>query len=242
MEKKYKNISLFFVGVFLVIIWGFYKSYIVYFPTFEGGYVGGSYNYIQHTHGALMLTWILFLIIQPILIKRKLYNIHRTIGKISYFIVPMLLFSIFLVTKTFYYRTLTYPNEFASTEKDAIGTITGLAYIVAFAIFYLLAISNRKNIPNHMRYMIGTSLLLINPGLSRALFYFFGMAESGLAVSDYVAMSIAICFMVYDYRNNKNYKPHIVILVVLLITHLIWVFRYTDVWQTIGANIVRHLF
>ncbi len=48
MEKKYKNIPLFFVGVFLVLIWGFYKSYIVYFPTFEGGYFGGSsYNYIQ---------------------------------------------------------------------------------------------------------------------------------------------------------------------------------------------------
>ncbi len=105
MEKIYKNIHLFFVGVFIIIIWGFYKSYLIYFPTFEGGYWGSSsYNYIQHSHGVLMLTWILFLIIQPILIKRKLYKIHRTIGKASYFIVPLLLVCIFLVTKTFYYR------------------------------------------------------------------------------------------------------------------------------------------
>jgi hypothetical protein len=242
MEKNYKNIYIFFIGVLLVLIWGFYKSYIVYFPTFEGGYLGGSYNYIQHTHGALMLTWILFLTIQPILIKRKLYNIHRTIGKISYFIVPMLLFSIFLVTKTFYYRTLTYPNEYANTEKDAIGTITGLAYIAAFAIFYLLAISNKRNIPNHIRYMIGTSLLLINPGLSRALFYFFGMAESGLAVSDYVAFATIIVFIIYDYRNKKDYRPHIVILSGLIILHLIWLCRYTEMWQTFGRYIVRHLF
>ena len=238
MEKIYKNISLFFVLVFIFLIWGFYRSYIVYFPTFEGGYFGGSsYTYIQHTHGALMLTWVLFLIIQPILIRRKLYNIHRIIGRASYIIVPMLLFSIFLVSKTFYYRTLT-----TATEKDAIGTITGIANIVAFAIFYLLAIANKRNIPNHLRYMIGTSLLLINPGLSRALFIFFGMAESGLAVSDYVAMSFAICFMVYDYRNHKNYSPYIVILVVLVITHLIWLLRNTEVWQTIRKNIVQHLF
>ena len=238
MEKIYKNISIFFVFVFIILIWGFYKSYIIYFPTFKGGYFGGSsYNYIQHTHGALMLTWVLSLIIQPILIKKQLYNIHRIIGKISYFIVPMLLFSIFLVSKTFYYRTLT-----TATEKDAIGTITGIVNIIAFGIFYLLAIVNKKNIPKHLRYMIGTSLLLINPGLSRALFIFFGMAETGLAVSDYVAMSIAICFIVYDYRNHKNYKPYIVILAVLLITHLIWLFRNFDVWQTIGKNIVRYLF
>jgi hypothetical protein len=238
MEKIYKNIHLLFIGVFLILIWGFYKSYIIFFPTFDGGLFGGSsYNYIQHTHGALMLTWVLFLIIQPILIKRRLYNIHRTIGKVSYVIVPMLLFSIFLVTKTFYYRTLTL-----ATAKDAIGTITGIVYIIAFAIFYFLAIANRKNIPSHMRYMIGTSLLLINPGLSRALSIFFGLAESGLAISDYVAMSIPICFIAYDYRNNKNYKPYIVILVFLIIIHLIWVFRNTNVWQTIGQNIVLYLF
>lgn len=149
----------------------------------------------------------------------------------------MLLFSIFLVSKTFYYRTLT-----TATEKAAIGTITGLANIVAFAIFYLLAIANKRNIPSHMRYMIGTSLLLINPGLSRALFIFFGMAESGLAVSDYVAMTIVICFIAYDSRNHKNYRPYIVILAVLVITHLLWLLRNTDVWQAIGKNIVLYLF
>lgn len=238
MERKYTNIYVFFVGILLVLIWGFYRSYLFYFPTFEGGYWGGnSYNYIQHSHGTLMLTWVFFLIIQPILIKKGLLKIHKIIGIASYFIVPLLLLSICLVTKTFYYRTLSTINN-----KEAIGTITGITSFVAFAIFYFLAIANKKNTPVHMRYMLGTSLLLINPGLSRALFVFFDMAASGLAVSDYVAMTIAICFIVYDYRNNKNYKPYVVILVVLIIMHLIWQFRYTNVWQTIGRNIVQHLF
>ena len=238
MEKIYKNIYVFFVGILLVLIWGFYRSYLFYFPTFEVVYWGGeSYNYIQHSHGALMLTWTFFLIIQPILIKKGLLKIHRIIGFASYFIVPLLLLSICMVTKTFYYRTLSTINN-----KEAIGTITGIAYVVAFAVFYFLAIINKRNTPSHMRYMIGTSLLLINPGLSRALFIFFGMAASGLAVSDYVAIATVICFIVYDYRNKKNYKPYLVILAVLVILHLIWQFRYTEVWQTIGENIVRHLF
>ena len=76
MEKNYKNIHSYFVGVFLVLIWGFYRSYLYYFPTFEGGYWGGeSYNYVQHSHGALMLTWILFLIIQPLLTITSIFLI-----------------------------------------------------------------------------------------------------------------------------------------------------------------------
>lgn len=233
MDKKYTNISFFFLGVLFVMIWGFYKSYIVYFPNFEGDYYfgGSGLTYIQHSHGALLLIWIIFLIIQPVLIKYGFHKIHRRIGIVSYFIVPLLLFSIFLVQKTSYYRLLSL-----STPKEAIATTNGVAYIPAFALFYSLAIANKKNIPNHMRYMIGTSLLLINPGLSRALIIFFDMGAFGLAVSDYVAMAVVVFLIGYDYYYNKNYKPYIVILVVLLVVHLIWLFRYTDILQSIGGK------
>ncbi len=93
-----------------------------------------------------------------------------------------------------------------------------------------------------MRYMIGTSLLLINPALSRALFVFFDMAASGLAVSDYFAMAVVVFLIGYDHYYNKNYKPYIVILVVLLGVHLIWLFRYTDIWQSIGGKFASNLF
>jgi hypothetical protein len=239
MEKIYKNISLFFVGVLLVVIWGFYKSYIVHFPNFEGDYYfgGSGLTYIQHVHGALLLTWLFLLITQPILIKNGYYKIHRIIGVVSYVLVPLLLFSIFLVQKVNYYRVLSL-----STTEEAIATINGIVYIPAFALFYSLAIINKRNIPNHMRYMIGTSLLLINPALSRALFVFFGMAASGFAVSDYVAMAAVVSFIAYDYRNGKNYKPYIVILVALVVIHLIWAFRYTDVFQSIGGRFATNLF
>jgi hypothetical protein len=239
MEKIYKNISLFFVGVLLIVIWGFYKSYIVHFPSFEGDYYfgGSGLTYIQHVHGALMLTWVFFLIIQPILIKNGYYKIHRTIGVVSYVLVPLLLFSIFLVQKVNYHRVLSL-----STTEEAIATLNGIPYIPAFALFYSLAIINKRNISNHMRYMIGTSLLLINPALSRALFVFFGMGASGFAVSDYVAMAAVIFFIAYDYRNSKNYKPYFVILVALVVIHLIWAFRYTDVFQSIGGAFATNLF
>jgi hypothetical protein len=239
MEKRYRNIFLFFVSILLLVTWGFYKSYILYFPNFEGDYYfgGSGLTYIQHIHGALMFIWICFLIIQPLLIKKRLYKIHKTIGIVSYFLVPLLLFSIFMVQETNYYRVLSL-----STPKEAIATINGLAYIPAFALFYALAIVNKKNIPKHMRYMIGTSLLFINPALSRALMVFFDMGASGFAVSDYVAMTVAVFLIGYDYYYNKNCKPYSVILVVLLGVHLIWFFRYSDMLQSIGGKFASNFF
>jgi hypothetical protein len=142
-----------------------------------------------------------------------------------------------MVQETNYYRVLSL-----STPKEAIATINGLAYIPAFALFYALAIVNKKNIPKHMRYMIGTSLLFINPALSRALMVFFDLGASGFAVSDYVAMTVVVFLIGYDYYYNKNYKPYSVILVVLLGVHLIWFFRYSDMLQSIGGKFASNFF
>lgn len=194
MEKTYKHIAFLFIAIFFILVWGFYKTYIIYFPNFKG------FNYIQHVHGFLMLIWVSFLICQPLLIKARNYKAHRIIGKISYIIVPLLLFSIFLVTRMVYYRTLS-----TDSEREAIASITvSIPDLVSFAIFYTLAILNKENIKKHMRYMIGTSVLLISPGLGRALAIFFNMPVSyALAIPDYIAMLIVLIFITYDFRNKK---------------------------------------
>lgn len=233
MEKAYKHLTFFFIAIAFVLIWGFYKTYLVYFPSFIG------FNYVQHVHGFLMLTWLCFLIAQPLLIRAKNYKAHRIIGKLSYVIAPLLLVSIFLVTKMVYYRTLK-----TDSLKEAIASITiSIPDLISFAIFYFLAIKNRKNIPKHMRYMIGISLLLISPGLGRAFAIVFNWSFTySYAIPDYIAMAIVLFLIGYDYHNKKNYYPFIIILSVLIVRHLIWLFRYTGAWQTIGGQFAKHLF
>ena len=233
MEKAYKNLTFFFIAIALVLIWGFYKTYLVYFPSFNG------FNYVQHVHGFLMLTWLCFLIVQPLLIRAKNYKGHRILGKISYLLVPLLLVSIFLVTKMVYYRTLT-----TDSQKEAIASITvSIPDLISFAIFYLLAIINREDISKHMRYMIGTSLLLISPGLGRAFAIFLNWSITySLAIPDYIAMAIVVFLIGYDYCNKKNYYPFMIILAVLIVRHLIWLFRYTDTWQILGGQLAKSLF
>ena len=86
----YRGISLFFIFVLALITWGFYKTYLIFFPSFTG------FNNVQHFHGAMMMIWFSLLAVQPFLIAYKKYKIHRTLGKVSYVVAPILLYFDFL--------------------------------------------------------------------------------------------------------------------------------------------------
>ena len=163
MEKSlaipYRGISLFFVLILAFVTWGFYKTYLIFFPSFTG------FNNVQHFHGAMMMAWMIMLITQPLLIRSGKVTIHRAIGKLSYVIAPLLVVSIFLVSRMVYQR----PEPVLPHEERIAMIALSIPYLVAFAIFYSLAIINRKETYKHMRYMIGTSFLMIAPGLGRGL-------------------------------------------------------------------------
>src|SRR5687768_182307 len=97
---RYERVSLIGLGVLIILFWGFYRTYIVFFPAFEG------FQFIHHFHGVLMLVWMALLIIQPWLIARRKHRIHKLIGRLSFVLAPLLIISIFLDSRMTYYRGL----------------------------------------------------------------------------------------------------------------------------------------
>jgi hypothetical protein len=45
-----------------------------------------------HVHAIMLSLWILVLIIQPILIRKKKLAVHRLIGKFTYVLFPLMIF------------------------------------------------------------------------------------------------------------------------------------------------------
>lgn len=227
MEKAYNYIYLFFVAIFFVLIWGFWRTYLVFFPSFKG------FGYTHHIHGLLMMTWIVMLIAQPLLIKAKKLALHRVIGKLSYLVVPLLLLSIFMVGRISYYKLLSQ-----ASYEVAIGDVAlNMPSIVAFTILYGLAILNRKKARMHMRYMIGTSLLMIGPGLGRALIIYFAVPfPVAVSYTSYVTIMIAAGLLLSDIIRKKPYLPYTVTLVLMVLLELAWHFRLSPVWQAIGGK------
>ena len=88
MGKTYKYLGYFLLLLIPLTFAGFYKTYIGQFPDFEE-----KIDSFIHFHALIASLWILILIIQPFLILNKKYAAHRTIGKLSYILFPLLILS-----------------------------------------------------------------------------------------------------------------------------------------------------
>jgi hypothetical protein len=227
---RYDRASLLSIGIFIVLFWGFYRTYIVFFPSFEG------FEFVQHFHGVMMTLWMACLIAQPLLISRKKYRVHKLIGKISFVLAPLLMISIFGVSRMTFQRNLT-----ASTMEDAVAGISlSIPGLIIFAVLYGLAIANRPRTYYHMRYMIGTALLMIGPGLGRVLIVSFEIPPPiGISITLAAVSVLAIGLLAVDLVKKRDYKPFLIVACLMLLQSLLWEIRYTVVWQSVGEVIAK---
>lgn len=224
--SSYTRSSAIAVIILLIVLWGFHRTYTVFFPSFEG------FLFVQHFHGFMMLLWLFMLIVQPLLIARKKVHLHRLVGSASYVIAPLIMLSIFLVSQMVFKR-----NMEARTAADAYAEISlSIPGLITFGIFYGLAIANRKRTYYHMRYMIGTGLLMIGPGLGRLMGIWFGVPGPWVVTSTLIIVAgTGIAFFIVDLIRRRDIKPYGIVAGLLILQSVIWEVRYTEAWQACGA-------
>jgi len=232
MEKAYQNISVLFVLILVGILWGFHKTYTMEFPYFK------SFQMTHHIHGGLMMSWLLLLIAQPIFIVTGRVNIHRALGKLAYIIGPMITIYLFLIAQLGYNRTMTESPELAN-----IFLVLDLRGLLFFTVLYVLALSFRKNTAYHMRFMIGTGLLMIGPGFGRALINSFGISIfDAMVYTDYAAIFITLSLLIYDIQKKNPLAPYTIVLIILVLEKLLWYYRLSGPWQSFGGWFAAHFF
>lgn len=231
MQQVYRNTAIFIFLILIAVQWGFYQSYTSLFPQFK------NITTLIHVHGALLMTWMLLLIVQPLLIQYGRANLHRTIGKVSWVLGPLIIISLFLIGRGGYYRGLQAnvpeQNMLAFIVLDMRGFLT-------FAIFWSLAMITRKSPDSHMRYMIATGILAIGPGVGRGLSSSFGLSVwDALTITDVLDLVIVGILLGVDVYRKKNYKPFLTVFLILLIGSVLWQLRDTAFWQTFAKNYVE---
>jgi hypothetical protein len=227
MQKTYNiyhNLGYWFLLLIVLVFAGFYTTY---FTTLFDGHPP-----IIHIHFLLVMFWIAMLIAQPFLIKFKKLSIHRTLGKISYLLVPLVLVSGFLMIRLSYYRVISITTEQVAQgldkstpsqvlQKAADFQAIALFYSLWFLIFYCLAIINRKRSSVHARYMVATALILLGPTVDRIMFFGFGMeflpgGISAMWVS-FILIDIVLLLLLYkDYKNNRPLKTLLICLLIYI--------------------------
>ena len=210
MDRTYKYLGYFLLLLIPLIFAGFYRSYFQPFPNF-----GANITVFVHLHAFIASIWVLLLIVQPFLILNKKNALHRKVGKLSYFVFPLLIVS-FIPQILKIIRTEEKANLFFPLG-DGVLLIT----------FYSLAIYYRKESSKHMRYMIASALVLLGPTWGRIGGSLLGMSDLLTQNVQYaIIYSILAALTLYDIRNKNNYFPYLLAIFGFMLHQAVyyWVF------------------
>lgn len=212
MERQYKNLGYFLLILVAFVAVGFYKPYFALIPHFDAGITP-----LVQVHAILLMSFVALLVAQPLLIRYRRRALHKSLGKLSYFLMPLLVASCVGVIFKEYDEALA---RSASVETALRSIFSDVAQLLLLVVFYLLAILNRRNVPAHMRYMIAVALIVAPAGIARVLGYWFEVPRyaSGLA-SNALLDIVLIALILFDRRNHLNYCPYMLVLPLFVLSH-----------------------
>ena len=210
MDKTYKYLGYFLLLLIPLTFAGFYKTYFEPFPNF-----GKNIDVYIHIHAVIASLWIAILIVQPFLIVNKKIALHRSVGKLSYVVFPLLIIS-------FIPRIIKTINS---------GDIQYLFFPLAdgflLVAFYVLAIYYKKKTAKHMRYMIASALVLMGPTFGRIGPNLLGWSELSTQNVEYaIIYTFLVILILYDLKNKIKFQPYLIAIVGFVVHQLVyyWVF------------------
>ena len=227
MEKKYKFLIAFFSLVTIVSLAGFYGSYWNKFPRL------GEFQNLIHIHFLAFTCWLL-LIIQPVLIIKKKFKLHRQLGRLSYLLAPILVLTIILLSKEKFIR------EFSESESSAMMTaFIAFVDISSFSTFYLIAMFKKSNVRWHVAFIIAATLIVLNPGLSRLLNQItMGLGMLTAILIPFLVPGIVLIIEKIKYKRAILKSPYFLIIIIWTIEILLFTtIPQTDFWKSITPNL-----
>ncbi|MFN8357649.1 MAG: hypothetical protein U0Y10_24535 [Spirosomataceae bacterium] len=224
-QKSY----LYFVGFFVLMVLGFWFSYFT--KLFDQD------NYRMHTHGISLVLWCALLVIQPYLIRQKKTALHRRVGKLSYGLVPVMVLTTLDLLK---YR---------AQQSKVLGTMDFffialvINALIAFLIFYGLAIYHKQKATVHARYMLCTAFPMFTPITDRIIGHYLPSliphlpTIEGNPIVPFVGFLLAdlllVGFSIWDWRSHKRWNVFPLALGILLLYHYsVFNFYRFAFWQS----------
>ena len=202
MKRPYRNIGFFFLLLLVLVIAGF-TPHIPGTPFF--GYFSnvarfGKVPSVIHLHALSAAAWFALLATQPFLIRANRLDLHRLLGKASVVVVVMFLLTALQVMKHFYAQSI------VQLPRDTVLSLLAQSFtaLSLFTLFYILALLKRRNLHQHVAFMVAASLASATPGLARLGLYVVGGLPGILAV---VALIYATLVGFLLYARIRLHQP-----------------------------------
>jgi hypothetical protein len=216
----YRHSARFFALFLALTVWAFWPSYFAR--------LFAQPNLWFHAHGVVLTLWLAMLVVQAQLIRTQRRALHRTLGKVSFVLAP----AVVVVTTVFIHQRM-------SAGLAGVPVLPPIALhffaltllsLVAFAIFYGLAIAARRDSPTHARWMVCTVFPLFTPVTDRLIGAHLAplarympqidgapiLPAAGFAAADLILVGLAW----WDWRTHGRRDVFLVALCVLLLYHV----------------------
>lgn len=201
----------YFIGLVGLVILGFWPTYFAKFFNRSA-----DFTFYFHFHAAVLTLWLLLLIIQPILIRKKKLSIHRFNGKLSYFLFPLIFLSVILLAHS--------RHEIDEKNLD-IRLLVPFKDLLILGTAYFIAIRYRHNIDLHARGMIVTGIAFIEPALVRLVRYAIIPSPTANYLTIFIVYSILIGLIIIERNQKRGRWVFPLILGLYVIVHTIIIFK-----------------
>ena len=190
MERNQKIIIGGIAFIIAITFLGFFESYFARFPGFD------NIAMVTHIHVIAFILWMAILIGQPFLIKQNKLISHRQIGKFTFILTPVLFVTILLMA----YHQLSFYVLGQSNEFIRNNMLGGLISGTTFIVCYIIAMINVKNLRWHVAFIIGSSLVLLIPGLGR---FVDNMVDGSFGLLSMIIVPYLVLIFILSYEKVK---------------------------------------
>ena len=227
---KFDKMGYYAIGLIILAFLGFWPTYFSKF--FDGT---ANFNSYFHFHFAMASMWIALLILQPFLIKKKKFSIHRKIGKLSFIILPLFFVSVILLKH----------SNLGGQATEGLGASLWLQLkgLVIIGTMFTIAIVNKSNMQIHARAMIATGIVFIEPTLGRFI-NLTVLPEPdfmlGLGITVIVMYLLIISIIIIERKQKSGRWVFPLLLGLFIVFHYLIFFQVSfPLWDSIAEWFVK---
>ena len=203
-----------------IVVAGFWQTYF-----FAGMLRAKLPNTLVHIHGALYVSWILFVTIQPCLIAMGGVKWHTRLGVLGVILPPLMVVLGILTVFDFIRRDT---DSGIPPQLFMAGNFTQLVLFVGLTSWGLLA---RRHAASHKRLMILGTMAMLGPAIARLPVPFDPLVIFG------IQLALPLLVVLYDLWSRRRVHRSTAIAYVIVVAGLLAVFPVSSLgfWQPVVA-------
>lgn len=208
----FRNSGYYFVALLGAAVAAFWPRYIAR--------PAAQIDAYTHAHAAAMVSWCGLLIAQPFLVRAGRLSFHRNLGVLSYGVAPAVVVSSLLLA---HYRFRSMDEGTFSSE--ARNLYLPLSAIVLFTLAYVCGVLYRREPERHARFMICTSLTMVDPVLGRILAFYFPPLPVDLYYQalTYGSTDLILLGLAFQDRDRARGRQVFLVMLASFVTaHVLW--------------------